>query len=169
MKSQLIGKYPDAGKDWMQEEKVVLNKMVGWHHRLKGHEFEQTPGDSERQGSLPWCSPWGHKESEITEQLNNWWCNGWKSTWQCREHGCDLYWQDSTSCRATKAVHHNYWSSHILWPTSHNHWAPLGQLLKPTPWNPHTISTEPMCCNYWSLGTWGLCITMRSLNTATRD
>ena len=45
--------------------------MVGWHHRLKGHEFEQTPGDSEGQGSLVCCSPWGHKESDATEQLNN--------------------------------------------------------------------------------------------------
>ena len=45
--------------------------MVGWHHRLNGHEFEQTSGDSEGQGSLAFCSPWGHKESDTTEQLNN--------------------------------------------------------------------------------------------------
>ena len=66
----------------MQEEKVVSeNKMTGWHHRLKGHESEQTPRDSEGQGSLTRCSPWGHKESDITEQLkNSWWCNGWEST-----------------------------------------------------------------------------------------
>ena len=44
--------------------------MVGWHHRLNGHEFEQTPGDSERQGSLVCCSPWDHRESGMTEQLN---------------------------------------------------------------------------------------------------
>ena len=77
---------------WMQEEKVVSeNKMIGWHHRLKGHESEQTPGDSEGQGSLTRYSPWGHKESDITEQLkNSWWCNGWESAWQCREHVCDL-------------------------------------------------------------------------------
>ena len=43
------------------------DKMVGWHHRLNGHEFEQALGDSERQGSLAYCSPWGHKESEMTE------------------------------------------------------------------------------------------------------
>ena len=43
--------------------------MVGWHHRLNGHEFEQTLGDSEGQGSLACCSPWGHKESDMTEQL----------------------------------------------------------------------------------------------------
>ena len=46
-------------------------EMVGWHHRLNGHEFEQTPVDDEGQGSLACCSPWGHKELETTEQLNN--------------------------------------------------------------------------------------------------
>ena len=45
--------------------------MVGWHHRLNGHEFEQTPGDSEGQGGLACCSPWGHKESDTTEPLSN--------------------------------------------------------------------------------------------------
>ena len=45
--------------------------MVGWHHRLNGHEFEQTPGDGEGQGSLVCCSPWGHKESDTSERLNN--------------------------------------------------------------------------------------------------
>ena len=45
--------------------------MVGWHHRLNGHEFEQTPGDSEGQGSLACCSPWGRKESDTPERLNN--------------------------------------------------------------------------------------------------
>ena len=45
--------------------------MAGWHHRLNGHEFEQTLGDREGQGSLAWCSPWGHKELDTTEQLNN--------------------------------------------------------------------------------------------------
>ena len=45
--------------------------MVGWHHQLNGHEFEQTPGDCEGQGSLVCCSPWGHRESDTTERLNN--------------------------------------------------------------------------------------------------
>ena len=45
--------------------------MVGWHHRLNGHEFEQTQGDSEEQGSLVYCSPWSHKELDMTEQRNN--------------------------------------------------------------------------------------------------
>ena len=45
--------------------------MVGWHHRLNVHEFEQTLGDGEGQGSLVYCSPWGRKESDTTERLNN--------------------------------------------------------------------------------------------------
>ena len=45
-------------------------EMVGWHHRLDAHEFEQTPGTGDRQGSLAWCSPWGCKETDPTEHLN---------------------------------------------------------------------------------------------------
>ena len=71
VKNWLIGKDPDAGKDWGQEEKwTTEDEMVGWHHRLDGHEFEQTLGDCEGQGSLACCSPWGRKESNTTEQLN---------------------------------------------------------------------------------------------------
>ena len=71
-KSPLIGKDPDAGKDWGQMEKGgTEDEMVGWHHWLNGHEFEQTPGDSEGQGSLVCCSPGGHKESDMTEWLIN--------------------------------------------------------------------------------------------------
>ena len=47
------------------------DEMVGWHHHINGHEFEQAPGDGEGQGSLACCSPCGHKESDMTEQLNN--------------------------------------------------------------------------------------------------
>ena len=61
-KSQLIGKYPDVGKEWRQEEKEATeDEMVGWHHQLDGHVFEQTLGDSEGQGALVCCSPWGWK------------------------------------------------------------------------------------------------------------
>ena len=73
-KSQLIGKDPDAGKDWGREEKgTTEDEMVGWHHRLNGHEFEQTLGDGEGQRSLTCCSPWSHKESDKTYPLNNDW------------------------------------------------------------------------------------------------
>ena len=68
VKSRLIGKDPDAGKDWGQEEKgATENEMVGWYHWINGHEFEQTPGDNEGLGSLACCSPWGHKKSDTTE------------------------------------------------------------------------------------------------------
>ena len=59
-KNWLIGKDPDAGKDWRQKEKgMTENEMVGWHHWLNGHEFEQAPGVGDGQGSLACCSPWG--------------------------------------------------------------------------------------------------------------
>ena len=70
-KSWLIGKDPDAGKDWRREEKgATEDEMVGWHHQLIGHVFEQAPGD-EGQGSLVSCSPCCHKELDTTEWLNN--------------------------------------------------------------------------------------------------
>ena len=71
-KSEFIGKDPDAGKDWRQEEKgVTEEEMIAWHHRLKWNEFEQAPGVGEGQEGLACCSPWGSKESDTTEQLNN--------------------------------------------------------------------------------------------------
>ena len=70
-KNWLIGKDPDAGKDWRREVKgTTEDEMVGWHHWLDGHEFEQAQGVGDGQGGLACCSPWGHKESDMTEQLN---------------------------------------------------------------------------------------------------
>ena len=67
VKSQLIRKDPDAGKDWRQKEKgTTEGEMVGWHHQLNGHEFQQALRNGERQGSLACWSPWGHKESDMT-------------------------------------------------------------------------------------------------------
>ena len=69
-KNWLIGKDPGAGKDWWQEEKEKAeDEMVGWHHQLDGHEFEQAPGNSGGQGSLMCCSPWGLKQLDMTEWL----------------------------------------------------------------------------------------------------
>ena len=69
-KSWLIWKDPDAGKDWGREEKgTTEEEMVGWHHRLNGHGFGWTPGAGDGQGGLACCSPWGCKESDVTEQL----------------------------------------------------------------------------------------------------
>ena len=67
MKNRLIGKDPDPGQDGRQGEKEMTeDEMVGWHHRLDGHEFEQDPGLGDRQGGLLCCSPWGHKELDMT-------------------------------------------------------------------------------------------------------
>ena len=66
VKSWLIGKDADAGKDWRQEKGMTKDEMFGWHHWLNGHEFEQILGDGEGQGILMCCSPWGCKESDPT-------------------------------------------------------------------------------------------------------
>ena len=70
-KNQAIGKDSDAGKEWRQEKGTIEDEMVGWHHWLNRHEFEQAPGDNEGQGSLSCCSPWGCKELDMTQWLNN--------------------------------------------------------------------------------------------------
>ena len=69
-KNWLIGKDPDAGKDWRQEKGMTEDEMVGWHHQLDGHEFEWTLGVGDGQGGLVCCDSWGRKESDRTEQLN---------------------------------------------------------------------------------------------------
>ena len=67
----IIGKDPDAGKGWRQEEKgTIEDEVVGWHHWLNKHEFEQALGVGDGQGTLACCSPWGHKESDTTERPN---------------------------------------------------------------------------------------------------
>ena len=75
---------PDDGKDWRREEKgTTEDEMLGWHYRLNGHEFEQVPGVGDRQRSLVYCSPWGRKESDVTERLN--WidrCGKWGLEWR---------------------------------------------------------------------------------------
>ena len=71
VKIWLIGKDPDTGRDWGQEEKgTTEDEMIVWHHRLDGHEFEQTPGVGDGQGGLACCNSWGHKELDMTEWLN---------------------------------------------------------------------------------------------------
>ena len=78
-KSWLIGKDPDAGRDWGQEEKgMTEDEMAGWHHRLDAHEFGWTPGAGDRQGGLACCDSWGRKELDTTEQLN------WTEPDKCR-------------------------------------------------------------------------------------
>ena len=70
-KSWLIGKDPDAGKDWGQEEKgMTEDELAGWYYRLDGHELGWTPGVGDGQGGLAGCHSWGCKESDVTEWLN---------------------------------------------------------------------------------------------------
>ena len=92
IRNWLTGKDPDAGKDWKQGEKwMTEDEMVGWHHWLNGHEFEQAPGVGDGQGSLMCCGPWGHKEWDTTEWLNwtelNWRYGGWKQISSCLRRG----------------------------------------------------------------------------------
>ena len=71
VKSWFIGKEPDAGKDWRQEEKgTTEDEMVGWHHQLNGHGFGWTPGVGDGQGGLVCYDSWGCKELDMTEWLN---------------------------------------------------------------------------------------------------
>ena len=71
VRSWLIGKDSDAGKDWGQEEKgTTEDEMAGWHHWLNGRESGWTPGDGNGQGGLACCDSWGCKETDTTEQLN---------------------------------------------------------------------------------------------------
>ena len=84
-KNWLLGKDPDAGKDWRWEEKgTTEDEIIGWHDRLNGHEFEQAPGVADGQGSLACCSPWGHKKSDTTERLN------W-TDWHTQIQRLDIY------------------------------------------------------------------------------
>ena len=70
VKSWLIGKDYDAGKDWGKEKGTAEDEMVGWHHRLNGHGFGWTPGVGDGQRGLACCSSWGYKELDMTERLN---------------------------------------------------------------------------------------------------
>ena len=86
-KNWLIGKDPDVRKDWRQEEKgTIEDEMVGWNHQLDGHEFEQALGVGDGQESLACCSPWGHKESDMTERLK--WTELCLQTWMRVQSSC---------------------------------------------------------------------------------
>ena len=89
----LIGKDPDAGKDWRQEERrKTEDEMVGWYHWLTGRDFEQAPGVNDVQGSLECWNPWGHKESDTKlildlEAANSWINNLWGIRKDLHEQG----------------------------------------------------------------------------------
>ena len=111
-KNWLIGKDHDAGKDWSQEEKgTTEDEMIGWHHWLDEHEFEETPRVGDGQGGLESCSPWGHIELDATEWLN-WTFNaediGWIPGLGTKSpHGYILshVWFSAISCPPVSSVH----------------------------------------------------------------
>ena len=112
-KNWLIGKGPHAGKDYRQDEKgTTEDEMVGWHHQLNGHELEQARGIGDGQGSLVCFSPWGHQESDMTEQLK--WT---KNTWEIYDlkFSPNTFWPLGTITRRTVlCLHHTVMTELIL-------------------------------------------------------
>ena len=107
-KSWLIGKDPNAGRDWGQEKKEMTeDEIAGWHHQLDAHEFGWTPGVGDGQGGLACCESWGHKESATTEQLN--WTEGileylhYKSFTFVKQRSCIIVEQASHSKCSSKS------------------------------------------------------------------
>ena len=97
-KSWLIGKDPDAGRDWGQEEKrTTEDEMAGWYHQVDGCEFEWTLGDGYGQGGLECCDSWDRKELDMTERLN---CTEWNNFHWKRVLGLSV----SFSCLANQCV-----------------------------------------------------------------
>ena len=116
VKSWLTGKDLDAGKDWGQEEKGAIgDKMVGRHHQLNGHEFEQTPRVSEGQGSLACCSPWCCKETDITEWLNN---NNKAFKWRLR-FSTQASWFSAKALCAPTLLHNVLYVLYVVQNTAH--------------------------------------------------
>ena len=134
-KSQFTGKDPDAGKDWWQEEKgTTEDEMVGWHHWLNGHVFEQTVGDGEGQGSLACCSSWGPEELDMTEELNNHLLKigkfGHRNT-----YGGKTMWRDKGSRQGMKLPSTKK-------PIPLTFWSPA-----PEPWDNAFLLLKPLFCD----------------------
>ena len=118
VKSRLIGKDPDDGKDWGQEgKKVTEDKMVGWHHQLNGPEFEQTLANSEGQGSLGCYSPWDHHGLKSPCLKSQTWLSAW--TTNSNEHA---------SFKTVASKYHFLQRNHISL-VKQDKWMKLGQLV----------------------------------------
>ena len=117
-KNWLIRKDPDARKDWRQEEKGMKeDEMVGWHHWLDIHEYEHALGVGDRRGGLACCSPWGHKEWHMTEQLN------WTELDYSSSHGYfwtseDIHPRTPSHNICCKALMRKMSSRHSVWVVS---------------------------------------------------
>ena len=96
VKNRLIGKDLDAGKDWRQEKGTTEDEMVRWYHQLDGHEFDQSPGVGDGQGSLKCCSLWGRKLSGMTE-----WLNWTELQWTSNQYfGLEVMSEQTIDCRS---------------------------------------------------------------------
>ena len=116
-KNWLSGKDPDAWTDCRWEEKgMTEDEMVGWHHWLSGHEFEQAPGVGNGQGSLVCCSPWGCKESDMNEQLN-WLTDSWLIEYLGKYHSISFKKVWTIGCRHWNIIRYKgtkKWKQNIL-------------------------------------------------------
>ena len=139
-KNWLIGKHPDAGKDWGRKEKgTTEDEMVGWHHQLDGHDFEQAPGVGDGQGSLSCCSPWGRKESDMTELLN------WKYTWWI-----NFFLMHAHSPSKTNSVFILKWGYPALQTTGLSQPVILKGRVNPKA----PLNTQPGCTKLWAPMDW---------------
>ena len=130
VKSWLIGKDPDAGRDWGQEEKgMTEDEMAGWHHRLDAYESEWTPGVGDGQGGLACCNSWGCKESDTTKRLN--WTELKPPRWWWSDHWWPI-WRWLLEMTAFSAC----WSFPPTWPV---YWLSRGEQLELPPAPPHTL------------------------------
>ena len=116
-KNRLIGKDPDARKDWRQEKGMTEDEVVGWHHQLNGHEFEQALEVGDGQRSLACCSPWGHKESATTELLDWKWMHRliWGNT---EENICKVFIYSGvhiSRCSRSNNFYYYYLNLLVLW------------------------------------------------------
>ena len=126
-KNWLIRKDPDAGRDWRREEKgMTEDEMIGWHHRLNGHEFEQALGVGDGQGSLACCSAWGRKESDTewldwTELALDLELQSWKewdifnSSINLMSYSSFLNYQTDSTLSVSTFISVHLWSHVILW------------------------------------------------------
>ena len=116
LKNWLIGKHPDAGKDWRWEEKgMTKDERVGWHHQLNGREFEQAPGVGDGQGRLVCCSPWGGKELDMTKWLN-WTKEMATHSSICLENSMNRgAWQATVHGVTRSQARLSNWAQNVLW------------------------------------------------------
>ena len=146
MKIRLIEKDHDDGKDWRQEKGMTENKMVGWYHWFNGHEFEQALGEGEGQGSLACCSPWGCKESDMTERLN------WTEFFPTVYSEISIYKKIQITLM-NRFTNNPRWALLWLLPRPRIRWKPVQQQGK---YNWETLQREG-CQECWWMGLTNLC------------